>query len=1025
MKKATRILTTILILSIATTLYSFCIVPALEPDSKYQKEEQEQEFPELSKQQIKSLFQPNDWENDSYRQLNYNNYHFFIGDYDFLSPESILLNKCTIVIVNPQKPSNAIIIRCLGQISITLEKPFSHGLDDNRILNGTITDEIQVISKGDDETLSLKTRDFNIDRDFISTNANVYFKYGRTQGQGEGMRIQLISQGLLDSQNFNPDSSFISQIVANITLEKLHRLTVVPPANNEANNHNDDSGLFNSPVELSCDGEFVFSALDKCASFERNVSLIQTVANKAPNSIRCQHLNLFFSLAQDSDSYQETNEENEDSDTDDSFDDWNFQLERLEAIGGETSGSQVVVEAPEYETKILADRLTANLSPLSFELYSTSRQCEIHYKNHVISAQNLIYFVGKDGALGTLECNCPGWISSQIEQGGKQIRARWSDHLHLEPEDNDPGESKVSIQGGAWLEVENNKVSEATITADNFSFWLTRTTGSAQSNGFEKLTLSRMQALDNVVMKSKPITAKVNRLQLWFEELDSRKEAAEGNRQETLGINNDSPASYSLLPATAASNSELNHSYTVSGNQLQGEILIGQEPFQIKELKLEGGVRIVQNGNDNKLEMSGNLIEVNNVTLPSVTARLIGQPAKIRYNNALLTGAAINVNRETNHIWISSNGEAIFLGNTERETGNSNSSEATLNSPSDSPVLNFAKIQWSESMEFKNDTLTFTGMVSLQRAEQIAQCDTLSIVLNKKVDFQNLSSEEQKSLDVRFVILNNSVKLKNYTRENGVLAAMDTLTASKMTLDMKNQMFVAEGPGCAITQRKMKGNDETQVASNENAQDANSGNREQGTEKTNSPETNTTLASSSLLPSPNSLINLSVEFQKRLVGSFNPRALQTYTFSGYVQAVYSPIDEIGKTLKTSSLSALPPQAFTLKCNQMEIQADFGNRQEGIENLNSSVSAGAFIASNGVKLESLNYNADADRITFEGKRGMMTLEGSDSKPAHLFYQKVPGGIYNQASSSTIYYNTQTGAVKGEGIQDFSLFLMPKQ
>ena len=53
------------------------------------------------------------------------------------------------------------------------------------------------------------------------------------------------------------------------------------------------------------------------------------------------------------------------------------------------------------------------------------------------------------------------------------------------------------------------------------------------------------------------------------------------------------------------------------------------------------------------------------------------------------------------------------------------------------------------------------------------------------------------------------------------------------------------------------------------------------------------------------------------------------------------------------------------------------------------------------------------------------EGDGQIPAQLFYQKVPGGRYNQAASSAIYYNTQTGAVKGEGIQDFSLFLSPKQ
>ena len=56
--------------------------------------------------------------------------------------------------------------------------------------------------------------------------------------------------------------------------------------------------------------------------------------------------------------------------------------------------------------------------------------------------------------------------------------------------------------------------------------------------------------------------------------------------------------------------------------------------------------------------------------------------------------------------------------------------------------------------------------------------------------------------------------------------------------------------------------------------------------------------------------------------------------------------------------------------------------------------------------------------------MMTLEGDGQIPAQFFYQKVLGGRYNQASSAVIHYNTHTGAVQGEGIQEFSLFLSPK-
>lgn len=320
-------------------------------------------------------------------------------------------------------------------------------------------------------------------------------------------------------------------------------------------------------------------------------------------------------------------------------------------------------------------------------------------------------------------------------------------------------------------------------------------------------------------------------------------------------------------------------------------------------------------------------------------------------------------------------------------------------------------------MVFQDDALTFTGDVSLQRKDQFAQCEALSIVLNKKIDFQNLNSAEmQNALDVRYIVLNNSVKLENVTAENGATVAMDCLTTSKITIDMKKQTFVAEGPGRAMTQRKAHGISEQlaiekQDANDEKQEDANS-----------------------LTAPRSSLINLSVDFQKRLEGSYAPHSLSTFTFSGYVEAVYSPIDEIGKPIKTFNISELPPQAFTLKCTQMEIQADLAQKDVRPESPDaggndskrsgSGAAEGAFIASGGVTVEGRVYNASADKITFETKNSMMTLEGDGQIPAQFFYQKVLGGRYNQASSSTIYYNTQTGAVKGEGIQEFSLFLAPK-
>lgn len=1032
MKKATRILTTILILSCFSTLYCLLAAPFLEPESKFQKVELLPPGANLPTRQIMTLFNPDDWEVKA-RHLEINNIHLFIGNNSSLLERSVNINKCTIVIVNSIKPLKAIVIQCLGNINLNFAQPpsFQERRPDNRLLNGAITGKIRVTSKGDEENLSFETEDFYIDKDRILTKANVYFKYGRTQGIGSGMQIQLINHGLFGSPEHNIDSGPLSHKIENITLQKLQRLIIFPPAKKQSAGQKNKSDLFSSPLELRCDGPFVFNALNKYASFEQNVSLIQTVSNKASNSIRCQHLFLYFTSANRNESNQQTGDSAQNSDSDVESDEWNLQLERLQA-----DGAPVVIEAPEYQTKIQADRLVATLSPLSFELDS-SRQCEIQYKTHLISAQNLTYFIGENGTPGTLICNCAGWISSQMNQNGKQVRARWSDSLRLEPDRKDPTESIVSVQGNARLELENNNNTEAAIAADGFFFWLTKKSTTANAPG--EMTLSRMQANNNVIMKSNPITAKVNTLQLWFEELGKTGDSGEEASKQSTGTNFGNRLSTQIASGASPSNSELSPSYNVTGELFQGKILLGQNDFEISELTLKNKIRIVQNSSspngDNKgLEMSGSQIQIFNLTHPSATASLIGQPAAIQYNNMTLTGSAINVNKGSNRIWIDSGGKALFLGSKQETADSSESSSANSSSnPYSAAMAEPAKIEWSKSMVFQNDTLTFNGDVSLQRKDQFAQCDALSIMLNKKIDFQNLDSTDlQKSLDVRYIVLNNSVKLENITSENGVTVAMDCLTTSKITIDMKKQSFVAEGPGRAMTQRKMKGSDD-EAGDSQSASSS-----EQAAADANAAQN----PLSQLTARNSQLVNLSVDFQKRLEGSYAPHSLSTFTFSGYVEAVYSPIDEIGKPIKTFNLSELPPQAFTLKCSQMQIQTELGaiaseetSKQPAGANNESRTALwtgngaspsrnSSFIASGGVTVEGRVYNASADKITFEAKNSTMTLEGDGQIPAQFFYQKVLGGRYNQASSSTIYYNTQTGAVKGEGIQEFSLFLSPK-
>ena len=86
MKKATRILTTILVLSIAAVIYCFIVAPLLEPESKYQKGAPPNFGLDMSTQQIMSLFNSGDWESSEFVRLKINNIHLFAGNYEFPTP---------------------------------------------------------------------------------------------------------------------------------------------------------------------------------------------------------------------------------------------------------------------------------------------------------------------------------------------------------------------------------------------------------------------------------------------------------------------------------------------------------------------------------------------------------------------------------------------------------------------------------------------------------------------------------------------------------------------------------------------------------------------------------------------------------------------------------------------------------------------------------------------------------------------------------------------------------------------------
>lgn len=1048
MAKLIRVLSTIILLSGGLYLYCHYAVPVLEPVSRFQKRDIITGSSDPVYRFLELLFPPDAWEIKQSRHLEINNLHILVDDYNLSAEANIEVKRCTFVIVSAdqsltetQRFQRAVIIQCTDKATLQFERPpLEGGLGGtNRFLGGMLNGEIVVFGQGDphnpNDNLNLVTRDVHINADRIWTSANIRFSYGQSHGMGTGMQIQLINSGLLGS-SLNADSSgaFFHKF-ERVTIQKLDHLTLYP-INDSKNDTKDSQTILsfqNAPIELHCDGQFTFKLLDETATFSDNVSLIHPVPDKQPDTLLCDDLNIYFKSAAGSN--RETSQKG-DADTADFFEQWDLTIDRLEA-----TGKPVIIRSPDNSLEMEGKKVLITVNPLSFELDDiTGGQTVIKYKEHEIHSQNLVYFFGENEQLGALQCNSSGWIRSRVGTEGKSFRARWLERMVFAPDLQDSSEHMVSLKNKVILEFGKEGNPDVSINAPNVYFWLARNPESASSKSggqFTNLTLKRMQAENHVAVKSDYISARVKKLQLWFEQkmdVQNLLGAAESKAGDNAGLD----ALFSENTLTDSESRSEVKAYYAESDLLQGKIQLASGKFNISEVTLNDNVWVYnknENENDSKLYFKGRRLEMYNILLPHASARLSGEPAQVGFDNMVLFANALNINRSMNRVWSDCSGTCRWLQRVPVASNAEGESEKTATVPTE--------IQWHKSMNFDGAALAFEGDVTVTRANQNIQCGQLYAFLTNKINFQQLNSNES-ALDVKTVLLSNNVKLENVSLMNGKQTSLDCMVASRLSVDISGKKMAAFGPGRVTTQRKTAAS---------------------GTEALSSDAENrvVTLGDKTLAKD---MIYLCVDFQDRLDIDLSVPNSQNFVFLGRVESIYGSINNWGESLNSQRISDLPQDAFILKCARMDIQTNypltipsvytpafhseniqiaseatsfvssvFDAADESIsvsDSIQNSVNSdyaqdgfrsplNTFVATGSVILEGRIYNATADKISYESKTDQLILEGGERTPAKFYYQKVLGGYYYQTSSVKIFYSPKTGAVHGEGIQDFSLYI----
>lgn len=319
MTKFWRTLITTLLLSGALWGYNVFFAASFEPATLVQDDqgsdptEWDYKFPYLQE-----LFQPGDWELTQPKVLEIGDWKILVDDYQMLNDMTISVNRCTIICVNQdqsltemERTARALVARCSQGGILQFEKSLFQGgfTKNNKIIHGRLNGLVQVYSRGNlegpEDDFQLQTRDVQISDSLISTPAVVEFRYGKTEGKGTNVSIQMIKQGLIGN-TFANSSVKIDQPsqqfnIDNITIKSLERLYLTLPssaAKGAASAKNKNDSLVNLdmdvPVEIRCRGEIQYNVHAKIATLSDNVSLLRLISNNDPDTLLCDTLTLRF-----------------------------------------------------------------------------------------------------------------------------------------------------------------------------------------------------------------------------------------------------------------------------------------------------------------------------------------------------------------------------------------------------------------------------------------------------------------------------------------------------------------------------------------------------------------------------------------------------------------------------------------------------------------------------------------------------------------------------------------------------------
>ena len=949
------------------------------------------------------------------------------------------------------------VLRC-GQAKLKFDGPIAMtGNSSMKMRSANLNGEVTIFrpspSTEKDETLKLITQNVQINTERIITFSEVAFAFGPHKGSGKNLLIDLTHQAGSD-KSIRKDLSSIGGI-SRIELRQLDRLLIDPRSLSD-NSNQQTSGtrpvMFNAakaPLEITCQGPFVFDYDKRAATFQQKVYGKQL--DEFGDNLSCETLTVAFDSTPKN-AGQNANASNQSG---------GMNIKYLSAIG--TTDHPAVIIANSRQTKITGDEL--QYDSLGNEIIASSADTVTIVGPEInVRARTIKYQMTDDQSLGDLNAIGPGEFFRRSEDPRQNIFARWKRGLTIAP--HKANQKRITIEGTAEIlvqddtQIKSDKINIALHeikVGDQFEYHPAEvfsnqsvTIVSPNLDGVAGKLIARWPVPDLTPKVSLHRNAQPGTLPHRVMRPEVPQAVLDGLQPQTrMQRLSDRSSQPNFAPLQLAAYEEpdpalqppkkktktLKQFIRFKTDSVELELSRAGEKLQLADLQMDGNIvihQLPQKGSPKPpLKVAGDRVRV----VPQgdqIFRLLVGGTkdslATVNSEGLALSGEDIHLDQLANKVWVAGSGVMNIKQSAKNKDGNpmqlASTSERKPATSSQLAPQGDIDVEFAGGMVFDGSKIYFERNVMMTSYGDEADVEksvtktlsqALSVELAQRVDFSQLSSG-QKIGDVKMkemVLVNHITESQRVFKDHagngdprmnsadapiifqnevfdaaGRLAQQRRVVVPRATINAATNTVYAVGPGKIFTHQKGTEG----LAGIGGLDRLGSQPRSQAKPQSNKGQIN----------------YLQVNFDDRLIADLEQKQLN---ITGNIRTLFSPANSFDFALDPDTATRLPEGAIKMKCQNMQLSQWLPTGSDKPQN--------EIIATGNTHVTSPTFEATADRISYNDGNDQMVVEGTPRSPANLWHRQTPRGQRQHLTANKIIYHPSSGTAETQGVRNLNV------